>query len=186
MNVKSSDRVWLIGGAVAAAVLVAATWFIFVSPQRAQAAELRAQTAVAQDSVATLRRHLAQLRRENANLGAYKAQLAREQAALPTEPGLSGFLRQVQSAGDAAAVSVGSVTVGLPAAVAGNGKAYAMQIAVTADGTPTQLGSFLDQLQLVQPRAVLITNVSTAVGVSPATLTLTLTIQVFAALQGGK
>jgi Tfp pilus assembly protein PilO len=185
MSTRSPDRVWLIGGAVAAALLVAVTWFVLVSPQRGQQADLRAQTATTQDRIVALRQRLAELRRENAKLTTYKALLDRRQAALPTGPDLSAFLRQVQAAGDAAAVTVGNVTVGLPAAVTGDPKAYAMQVAVSATGTSPQLGAFLDQMQLVQPRAVLITSVNTEAGAT-GSLTLTLTMQVFEAQLGAK
>jgi hypothetical protein len=181
MRTPSSDRLWLIGGAVVAALLVAVTWFAFVSPQRSQAAELRAQTTAAQDRAVALRKRLAQLRAENAKLATYKAKLAREQAALPASPDLSAFLRQVQAAGDAAGVPVSGVTVGLPTPITGDSVAYTMQVAVTASGTPDRLGSLLDQLQLVQPRAVLVTSAATSVGTTTGTQTLTLTMQVFTA-----
>jgi hypothetical protein len=181
MRIPTSDRFWLIGGAVVAALLVAVAWFGLVSPQRSQAADLRAQTAGTEDRTVVLRQRLTQLQRENTKLSTYQAQLAREQAALPTDPDLSAFLRQVQAAGEAAGTPVQTVTVGLPAVVSGDAVAYAMQVAVSATGTPDQLTSLLDQLQLVQPRAVLVTGATTSVGTTPDTLSLTLTMQVFAA-----
>ncbi len=180
-----TDRAWLAGGAAAAALLVAIAWFFLISPQHSQAASLRDQTATAQGQITVLRHRLADLRAQNARLSVYQDQLAREQAALPGEPRLADFLRQLQAAGDAAAVSLSGVTVGLPTAVVADSRAYSMQVSLTADGSATTLGTFLDQLQRVAPRAVLVTTVSTAVSTRPGagagTLTLTLVLQVFVA-----
>jgi Tfp pilus assembly protein PilO len=179
-----ADRMWLAGGAAGAALLVAIAWFFLISPQHGQAATLRDQTATAQGQVTVLRHRLNQLREQNTRLSVYKGQLAAYQAALPTEPRLSDFLRQVQAAGDTAAVSVEGVTVGQPTSVPGDGKAYSLQVSLTADGTAEKLGTFLDQLQRVAPRAVLVTNAGTAVNARTGALTLTLVMQVFVAQLG--
>jgi hypothetical protein len=64
---------------------------------------------------------------------------------------------------------------------------YAMSISATVTGSPTALDKFLDQLQNVQPRAVLITNVTEGAGSTSGAghtagqTTLTLTMQAFVA-----
>ncbi|HKT04238.1 MAG TPA: hypothetical protein VJT31_32335 [Rugosimonospora sp.] len=190
MGARQSDRVWLAGGGAVAVLLLVFTWFFLVSPQHDQAGTLHAQTAAVQDKVTELRRRLTQLRQQNAKLSVYKQQLTTLQAALPSQPGLSAFLRQVQSAGDTAAVTVTNVDVGLPTAITGDNQAYALQVAVSADGLEPALELLLDQLQRVQPRAVLVSSVATAAstraGVKAGTMTMTATMQVFVGQLAGE
>jgi hypothetical protein len=59
-------------------------------------------------------------------------------------------------------------------------KVYGLAISAVVSGSTAQLNEFLNQLQTVQPRAVLITAVTEAAGTaSGATTTLNLTMQAF-------
>jgi Tfp pilus assembly protein PilO len=159
----SAERRWLAGGALGVVVLFALGWFFLISPQRDQAEALDTQTATAQQQVATLQRRLVELREQSANLPKYREQLARDRAALPTEAGLSDFLRELHVAGGATGVSVKSVVVGGPTEVnVEKSQVFALPIAVTAVGNGTRMRQFLDQLQRVRPRAVLIDTVDAA------------------------
>lgn len=161
MGTGHAGRYWTLGGLLAAVLLMTAGWFLLIGPQRGETDSLTEQAAATQDRVTGLRRHLVELREQQANLGAYSAALARDQRALPASSGVPDFLRELQAAGDALGVKVSGVVVGAPTDVAGTTtKVYALPITVTADGGASRLDRFLDRLQRVQPRAVLITSVA--------------------------
>jgi Tfp pilus assembly protein PilO len=186
MWVARADRLWVIGGALAAALLLAIGWFFLIGPQRAQTAALNDEASAAQLQLTSQLHRLVDLRQQNAKLPEYRAQLAADQQALPTTSGLSDFLRQLQASGDRTAVSVSGVAVGAPLEVnAADRSVYALPVTLTATGTIADLSGFLDQLQRVQPRALLIDNVAAAPGEHSLTLagavSLTFGVRVFVA-----
>lgn len=191
MSVRSltAGRLWPLGGGVVAILLVAATWLLLISPEHKHAADLRAQTVTEQGKTAMLRSGLSELRQQNARLDAYKALLARNTAALPTQPALAEFLREIENVSNTVGVPVRVSAVGPPVAVMGDARAYLLQVSATADGTAAKLEDLLDQLQRVQPRAVLVTSVkttaSTGSDVPAHTLSMTVTLHVFVAQVAG-
>jgi type IV pilus assembly protein PilO len=185
-----ADRMWAVGGAVGAAVLVALAWFFLISPQRAETAVLQEDTAAAHTRIGMLQQRLGQLRKENSELAKFQAQLAADRQALPTDSGLPNFLRQIQIAGEATGVTVNSVTVGEPdVAAASGGQLYAFTITMTVEGNAATLSRYLDQLQRVQPRAVLINSVNLAAADPSTSINspsgLTLNLHVFVATPPG-
>jgi Tfp pilus assembly protein PilO len=176
------DRLWLIGGALGAVVLVALAWLLLIGPQNGDTATLRDQESATQDRIAAQRHRLSELRRDSAKLPEYQAQLQRDRQALPDTPALADFLRELQSAGDQAGAPVTSVVVGTRARVPAAGSPVdALTLSVAATGSRDQLNRLLDQLQQQQPRAVLVDSVRTdSTGGGPAKLNLTLRIFVAA------
>jgi hypothetical protein len=180
------DRLWMTGGALGAAVLLAIGWLLFIGPQKRLTHSLDDQAAAAQLRLTSLQHRLADLRREDRGLPLYRARLARDHLALPTAPALSDFLRELQAAGDNAGVSVTGLLVGAPSQVAGLAiRVHALPITLNATGTTVKLDKLLDQLQQVQPRAVLISSANVIPaeqsGSLAVTVTLTLTLQAFVA-----
>jgi Tfp pilus assembly protein PilO len=208
------ERLWLVAGGLVAFVMLLIGYFFFISPQRSSTAEVDGQAATVQQQNALLQARLDALRQQNENLGKYQADLAQLKLALPTTSGISDFLRTLQSLGNATLTDVTSLSVGqpvavnpvvaaqptaatqtaasetpAPVAVAPAPVAYAMPITVSATGSATALTKFLDQLQAVQPRAVLISEVglSGGAGTDPNTsadsgaFTLSLTMEAFVA-----
>lgn len=179
-RLRTIDKMWMGGGAAGSLMVIAIGWFFFISPQHAQANDYRAQTSEAVSRNDLLLRKLSTLREQSKKLDEYKATLTRDQSALPSESGLPNFLRQLQTLGGATQVSITTVTIApptpmipAPAGTVANAttaptnpttptaKSSAISsIAVTlnASGRVEQLGMFLDQLQHVQPRAVLISQ----------------------------
>jgi Tfp pilus assembly protein PilO len=154
-----SDRIWLIGGVAAAALLLTIGWLFVIGPQRTQASSLHDQEAAAQLDHSSLTHKLELLEEQNGNLSQYQAQLSRDRKALPTTAALADFLRELQAAGDSVGVAVTGLIVGAPTeADAAGVKVLALPITLTLTGTSSRLGQFLDQLQRLQPRAVLITS----------------------------
>jgi Tfp pilus assembly protein PilO len=163
----SAERLWLIGGVVAVVALFAVGWFFAISPQYDQAASLNDQAATTDSQVTQLQHRIAELRKQNENLPTYLATLAKQQAALPSTSGLSDLLRELQGAGDVTGAAVSGVSVGGVVDVsAGGSKLYALPLTMTVTGSVSQLREFLNQLQQVQPRAVLITSASLSTSVS--------------------
>jgi Tfp pilus assembly protein PilO len=174
------DRFWMIGGAVAAALLAALAWFVFIQPQRGETAQAAEQAAEAQVRVGTLQHRLADLRAQNENLPRYESELRRNRLALPTTPASTDLLRQVQEAGETSGATVDALVVGTGNATDVGGAMIArMMINIIAEGTPESIRLFLDQLQLVQPRAVLITNTNLGPGAKKGTLRLSLSLLAF-------
>jgi Tfp pilus assembly protein PilO len=174
-----ADRLWLIGGALGAVALFAVSWLLVIGPQRTQAADLRAQGDAAQLDLTSLRHKLQVLEEQNANLDQYKGQLGRNQKALPTTPALQDFLRELQSAGDTVRVSVTGLVVGAPTETSAEGaRIISLPITLTVSGQAARLGQFLDQLQRVQPRAVLITNANAVPAKDSTTLAGTVDLNI--------
>jgi type IV pilus assembly protein PilO len=145
-------------GVFAAVALLAVGWFLLIGPQQSQTRDLHDQTDAAHDEAAGLQRRLAELRRQERDMPRYEAELATSRKALPAVPGTPAFVRQLQAAGDATGVSVNGVSVSEPTA---KEAVFTLPISLTAEGDAGQVEGFLDELQRVQPRAVLLTAVST-------------------------
>jgi len=175
-----TDTLWVGGGVLCAAVLLAISWFFLVSPQHQQTGSLNAEAATAEKRITSLQQRLAELRKQNEHLAEYQEKLADGRKALPTSSGLSDLLRELQAAGDTTGVSVSGLSVGAAtSASASGGPVYALPLSLTAKGPVERLDAFLDQLQLVQPRALLIS--STVVTVAKDGVTLALTMEAFVA-----
>ncbi len=179
------DHLWIVGGAGAAALLIALGWFLLIGPTKDDTTAMREQTDVSEVELITLRSALKKLNAEKAKLSQYQAELKKNREALPSDGGVAAFLRQLEAAGNAVGANVSNMSVGSPSTVTGKDMTvYALPITVTADGTAGQLSPFLDQLQQTQPRAVLIETANLTSGADPATteaMNLTLTMKVFVA-----
>jgi Tfp pilus assembly protein PilO len=177
------DRLWMVGGVLGAALLLAITWFLLVSPQHAERDSLNESTAAAEIQTGKLRQRLGNLNKENDKLPEYKANLETARKALPATPALSDLLRELQIAGDHTSVSVSGLNVGdvTPLTTTG-GQVYTLALSLTASGTIDKLNAFLDQLQHVQPRALLINTVSLSrTTATSTTASLSLTLNAFVA-----
>jgi type IV pilus assembly protein PilO len=184
------DRLWVVGGAIAAAVLTILTWFFLVSPQHQATGALREETLAADGQMPILHARLNELRKQNENLDEYQAQLDRDRLALPTGPAMTDYLRQLQAAGESAGVTVTGLLVGAPKAIGeANPGMYAMPITVTATGNAVALERFLNEIQQVQARAVLIASANLSAkdagGSVVSSSTLTISLHAFVASPPG-
>jgi len=184
MPTRHTDKLWTAGGVLGAAILLSLGWFLFVGPQYAEAKGLNDRVVQAQVRLVSLQRKLADLKQQNQDLPQYKAQLDRARAALPATASTSDFLRELQVAGEAASVSVTGLTIGARSDVVGTrGAVYMLPIALTVEGKVAGLEGFLNELQQVQPRAVLIRSANLT---SDATgIALTVNLHIFVAPVGG-
>jgi Tfp pilus assembly protein PilO len=162
---------WIGGGTIGLVLVAMLGWYLLIGPEYAKTDRLREQTATAQDSMTSLRQKLALARKQNIDFDSYQAELAKARAALPGTSGLSTFLTDVQAASVNAGVEVRGLTVGTPLQADGtNGQIYALPITINAAGTAPKLDAFLNRLQRVQPRAVLISTASLAPDASSLSL----------------
>jgi hypothetical protein len=198
MERTQTEKLWLIGTAVVGFVLVLIGYFFFISPQRDQTDQVGNQIATAQIQNDTLQARIVSLNAQNAKLASYQQELKSAQLALPATSGMPVFLRTLQSIGNSTSTTLSSLSVGQVAplvpvvastptntssaspsptatttATAPAGPAiYFIPITATATGSSAQLSAFLTQLQSVQPRAVLITQIVQG-GTTPLATTTT-------------
>jgi Tfp pilus assembly protein PilO len=205
------ERLWLGAGCVAALVMLLIGYFLFIGPQRSSTEGVNGRVSAAQLQNDTLQRRITTLDQQSKDLARYQSELAQAQLALPATSGLPDLLRTLQSIGNATLANVSSLNVGtptdvtslsgaaVPAAAAGSTNPantaarlhiYALPITAQVSGSVAQLNSFLTQLQSVQPRAVLISQITQTSGTGAASATttgatgLTLTMQAFVAPTG--
>jgi Tfp pilus assembly protein PilO len=192
---------WVAGAVAVALALVAASWFLLISPQRSQAAELREQAVAQQASNDVIRLRTQQLKAQFASLPQRRAELAEIRQQLPATPMLSTLLRQLQAVADEAGVGVDSIAPERPQALASGAAAGAaagapagastdssavQSIATTmvVKGGYAELTLFLQKVQGSMRRAVLVENLTlvpaqTTGSTSDTQLTMTLTGKVF-------
>lgn len=204
------ERLWLVSGGLVAFVMLLVGYFFFISPQRSDTASVNQQEATVRQQNAVLQARLDALNEQNKDLPRYQAEETALEQALPSASGISDFLRTLQSLGNATLTDVTTLTVGQPVAVtpvaaaqptaspgasapsppagttpiATTSGAYGLPITATVTGSANALAKFLDQLQAVQPRAVLINNIGLTGSTTAATsgsFTMTLTMQAFVA-----
>jgi Tfp pilus assembly protein PilO len=156
MGARHTDRLWMVAGLAVVVLLAIGSWFLLIGPKYAEADDVRQQTADTQVQLITLRNRITDLKQQQAKLPKLKATLADRQKALPGDSGVPAFLRQLQASGDEANVDVTGVTVSAPVQQANLPMVWALPIALTAQGKPTDLQTFLTGLQSGQSRAVLI------------------------------
>ena len=180
MRIASRDRLWLLGGLVAALLLTFFAWQFFIKSQNDTTNSVKASVVTAQQQVLDSTHQLNQLRTDSKNLDKYQAALAADQAALPADDGIPAFLRELHDAGDATGVAVVQLTVGIPTAVTGAAVGSApvqqLNLSLAVTGAADNITAFLKQLQALQPRAVLITNVaesSTSGGQTSVSMSMT-------------
>jgi len=182
MGSRYADRLWMTAGAVVVVLLAVVTWFLLVDPKSVEVDELAEQTADATIQATNLRKDIVKLQNDDKNIVKLTATRDALQDALPSDSGVPAFLRQLQASGTDVGVNVSGITVGTPVrAPAANG-VWSLQIQLTAEGTATRLGEFLNQLQgSDQKRAVLIETANLEAGEKADDLSLSITVKAFVA-----
>jgi Tfp pilus assembly protein PilO len=173
---SSNERVW-IGGSVLGAVLVAAlAWMFVISPEFSHASSLNDQTSSAQQQNSLLQIKTNKLRKQSQNLPQLTQQLAQARAGLPSASGLTDFTRQVSALATSQDVTLSQVTVGAAKSASGNpaaaGGLYAIAITLTTAGEVHHLEAFINNLQYVGNRRVLISSVQLAPSANAKTVSI--------------
>jgi type IV pilus assembly protein PilO len=170
--------VWSAGAAVVGVLLVIAAWFLFISPQRSAAADLRDQTASQQAANDQIRIKTKQLQAQFASLPERQAQLAEIKQQMPDNPALPSLIRDLSSYAESAGVTLVSVAPGSPQpetptasapvapgqpVVAATGaQLMSIPTVVTASGSYSELTLYLQKLQSSMHRAFLVEGIQLA------------------------
>lgn len=146
-------RVWTLGTAAVVALVLAAGWFLLISPTRADAASIQEQTVTQQQANVQLAQKIEQLKVQAQDLPAQEAKLAEIRQKIPASPGLPSFIKSLSSISDESNVvlvsieplvpstlSTGSTETGVPTteapATEGSGE-------VTLDSAPPSSVQFI-------------------------------------------
>jgi type IV pilus assembly protein PilO len=187
MGARHADRLWMVAGVFAIALMAVVSYFMVVKPTFDEATALQEETVTAAAQAADLRRRIVKLEADQSKLGRLKDTLATRQDALPSDSGVPAFLRQLQASAGEVGVDVSGVTVGNPVQEEAVGGVWSLPIQLTADGSAAELGDFLNQLQgESQKRAVLIESATlSAEGDTGVDQALSLTVKAFVAPPAG-
>jgi hypothetical protein len=188
MSLVQSKRAWLGGGAVAAVLIAAVSWFMVISPERSSTASLGTETNDAQLQNTLTQAKVTKLRLEAANVGKLQARLASALQALPKASGLPAFTRQLSAQAAATHVAVTSISIGAittanadgtamrpgaapatttpgtTAAATAAGSVFAIPVTVVSSGSFTHELAFLTAIQTLGPRRALVTSTQFAPG----------------------
>ena len=116
--------------------IMAAGWFLLISPKKTEASDLQAQAAAQEQTNAGLRTKLQVLQAQAKELPKKQADLARVAAKIPDNPSLPALIRALTAASQSAGVEFVSVTPGPPAAVAAPAAAAPGQPAAAGAAAP--------------------------------------------------
>lgn len=112
MNVT---RKWSLMAVLLVVAVLAAGWFLLISPKRGEAADLRTK-AEAQDSAnSSLEAQLSELKAQEAGLPKLQARLAVIHRQIPDNPALPALIRSLSAAGNQVGVSLDAISPALPA-----------------------------------------------------------------------
>ncbi len=192
----SSTRVWLIGGALLALVIVAVGWTVFIGPELSTTSDLRDQSVETQHANDLLQVKARSLEDKSTRMAQLTSSLRAAEAALPSDSGLPDFTRQINAQATAAGVVITSVVVGAPAPVVGTtpasaaeGGLFSMPVTVECRGRLDDQVAFLSAVRTAGARRVLISSVqvSPGVGAKAASISgqsrLSTRLQIFSAPQ---
>jgi type IV pilus assembly protein PilO len=197
----TDTRKWSAAAVVLIAAIVAAGWFLLVSPKRTEATELKAQTATQESANVALQQKLEELKAQQADLPKQRARLAEITTKIPTNPALPSLVRDLTAAGRKIGVSIDSMAPSAPVAVAaaapGTVAAAPAPAATTTGPSETllqvpltlritgsyfELEQYLNKLESLK-RSFLVTGFSltdaTTTGAAEDDLTITLNGRVF-------
>lgn len=111
---SSKTRPWILGTAILAFVVLAATWLLAVTPKLAQAQETREANDQALARQDQLRSQLATLQEQALRLDEYRAELDTVAVQIPAEARLSEYTRQLDTVALQFAVTIVALNPGEP------------------------------------------------------------------------
>lgn len=109
---KTSPRFWLLGGVLAALVILALGWTLLISPRMQAVAETREQAVELQDQALLIQGQAQQLQLQAQDLPEQIRALRRIQAKIPSQVNVPALLRDVQRLARQSGVHVDALTPG--------------------------------------------------------------------------
>ena len=113
----SVTRKWSALAVVLVLAILAAGWFLLVSPKRGEAADLEKQAANQESANAKLVSELNELKQQQADLPQQRAELAVMRKQIPDNPALPTLIRNLTQAGRKVGVSINTMAPAVPVAV---------------------------------------------------------------------
>jgi type IV pilus assembly protein PilO len=110
----TQTRKWSIGTGLLVLLLMVASWFLLLAPQRSQAADLDAQASAVVVENDQLQTQIETLKAEQKDLPQWQAELAAIRTEIPPSPALPGLIRELSNMADKAGVSLVSLTPAAP------------------------------------------------------------------------
>ncbi|MDQ1620415.1 MAG: hypothetical protein QOE19_2984 [Actinomycetota bacterium] len=163
-------RRWSLLAAVTAVAVLAAGWFLLLSPKRGEAAELRTQTAASEQANLQLRSKLEQLKALAPELPKREAEFAAIRRQIPDNPALPELIRQLTAAAEKSGADLVALAPETPkvltpasAPVAAGTTApageqlYQVPLKVQLEGSYSQLEDFVERLEKLR-RVMLVTS----------------------------
>ena len=152
-------------------LLIVASWFLLISPQRSEAASLRDQATQQAAFNDQIKLKTQQLKAQFASLPARQAQLAEIKQQMPENPALPSLVRDLSKYAGQADVTLQSVAPSTPAPLAARGAEHddrrradtgiqQIQTTIVATGSYSELTLYLQKLQAQMRRAVLVDNIA--------------------------
>lgn len=121
-------------------------WFFFVSPQRSELAEVRAQVAAEEARTQQLTAELSRLQDLQENAAELEAELETIRRFVPARPELANFIFQVQDAANAAGLDFVQISPELPDSPPEGAALAEVRAGITASGGYFALQDFLRRL----------------------------------------
>jgi Tfp pilus assembly protein PilO len=134
----SMTRRWSLLTAVLIVGILAASWFLLVSPKRSEASDLRGKATAQQASNDALVQQLNELKAQSLDLPKQKAQLAVMRKQIPDNPALPTMIRDLTAAAKKVGVQLVSMKPGTPVVAAAPVLA---PVPVTATDTTSTAGT---------------------------------------------
>jgi len=162
---------WSFAAALLCLVLLAASWFLLISPRRADASDVRAQAAQSDAQADQLKLDIAELKAQFADLPRQKAELAAIKVQLPPKANIPELIRNLREYADESGASLDSMTPGTPALVsatgtavtkAGVGSVVTIPLQLTVTGDYFEASLYIKDLQTKLKRSLLISVISVA------------------------
>ena len=132
----SVTRKWSLMAAVLVLAILAAGWFLLISPKRGEAAVLRADTVTQDEANDRLLQQLEVLKAQQEDLPRQRARLAVLGTQIPDNPALPTMIRDLTKAGRKVGVSIDTMAPAVPVpVVAAQPVAPVAAVPAPADGT---------------------------------------------------
>ncbi|MBO3739642.1 type 4a pilus biogenesis protein PilO [Actinoplanes flavus] len=160
MNARRIDQIWLFGGLALTILLAVGGWFLVISPQYTARDSVQTDTADTRIQLTKEQRKLAELKAQLKKVDTYEDTLVEAQKALPYGENtnkIPEFLKQLQVLGSKYGVDVSGYSASVPEESKTTPAIKQLPITLNIEsGKVDKIIDFVERLQTMQPRAVLI------------------------------
>lgn len=160
MGAQRSDRLWLLGGIFAIVAIVAAAYLLAIKPVYTKKSEFQTATDDSKITQISLRKQLAKLDNDYQNRAAHTADMTAMQGHLPSNYDMPNLVRALHISDKGTGVYVSAISVGAPEKVDTVSAVVGVPITLTVAGNPANMSKFLNRIQAVNSRAVLINSIN--------------------------